>query len=85
MESWMKRGFLQKSKSGSKSNASLSKDIIQADRRPEVVTIHQISSKNPRYRQNQNTLRTQRLWRFRRFPADGGISLPLEESLSGRQ
>ena len=35
MESWMKRGFLQNSKSGSKPIAS--KDIIQADRRPEVV------------------------------------------------
>jgi hypothetical protein len=34
MESWMKRGFLQNSKS-EKSIAS--KDIIQADRRPEVV------------------------------------------------
>jgi hypothetical protein len=35
MESWMKRGFLQNSKSGSKSIAM--KDIIQADRRPEVA------------------------------------------------
>ena len=35
MESWMKRGFFQNSKSDSKSIAS--KDIVQADRRPEAV------------------------------------------------
>jgi hypothetical protein len=38
MESWMKRGFLQTSKSDSKPTAAFaSKDIIQADRRPERV------------------------------------------------
>jgi hypothetical protein len=38
MESWMKRGFLKSPNSGSKPNASLSKDIIQVDRTPGAVT-----------------------------------------------
>ena len=45
MESWMKRGFLQNSKSDSKSIAS--KGIIQADRRPEVVVNPQNKQQEP--------------------------------------